>query len=50
MPNWLTKIESLLDRGADATTTDNDGRTPYQLADEQGASEDILRLLRLWNS
>ncbi|MYB84497.1 MAG: hypothetical protein F4X54_07170 [Chloroflexi bacterium] len=40
-------IKSLLNRSADATATDNDGRTPYQLAEEQGASEEILRLLRV---
>ena len=38
-------IKALLDGGADPIATDDDGKTPYQLAEEQGASEEILRLL-----
>lgn len=39
-------IEALLNKGADAAVTDNDGRTSYQLAEERGAGEEVLRLLR----
>ena len=46
----LAVVELLLDRGADPTATDHSGRTPCRLAEEQGTSEDILRLLRVWNS
>ena len=39
-------IRALLDRSADPTLTDDDSKTPRQLAEEQGANEEILRLLR----
>ncbi len=38
--------ELLLGRGADVTAADNDGRTPRQLAEEHGAANRVLWLLR----
>ena len=40
-------VTALLDRGADLTAVTDDGKTPYQLAEEQGASEEVLGLLRV---
>ena len=39
-------IRSLLDNGADLAATTADGQTAYEIAEQHGASEDILSLLR----
>ena len=45
--NQVGNTKALLDRGADPAAITNDGKTPYQLAEERGASEEVLRLLRV---
>ena len=42
----LSVIRTLIDKGANVAATDIFGRTPYELAEQQGASEEVLRLLR----
>ena len=42
----LTAIKALIDHGANVAATDIFGRTPYGLAEQHGASEEVLRLLR----
>lgn len=39
-------IKSLLDNGADLAATTADGQTAYEIAEQHGASEEILSLLR----
>ncbi len=41
-----TVIETLLKNGANRHTLTDDGQTAYEIAEEQGASEEILQLLR----
>lgn len=45
--NQVGNIRSLLDYGADPAAITGDGQTAYEIAGQHGASEEILRLLRV---